>query len=122
MSFTENVTAREYEQWLHALRDDQALSLYFHIPFCRQLCWFCGCHTKIVHRYDPIKNYLALLGSEIDLVSGHLPGSPVSHVHFGGGSPTVVSAADFRDFMDVLGSQFNLDENTDVDIEIDIDT
>ena len=119
MSFTENVTARDYERWLHALQDGQALSLYFHIPFCRQLCWFCGCHTKIVHRYGPIKNYLALLESEMELVHRHLPDSPVSHVHFGGGSPTVVSAEDFRHFMSVLGSRFKLDENTDIDIEID---
>ena len=119
MSFSENVTARDYEQWLHGLQSSQALSLYFHVPFCRQLCWFCGCHTKIVHRYEPIKKYLALLESEVELVRGHLPDSPVSHVHFGGGSPTVVSAGDFREFMAVLGSRFNLDENTDIDIEMD---
>ena len=119
VSFSENVTSRDYERWLRALQSNQALSLYFHLPFCRQLCWFCGCHTKIVHRYDPIKKYLALLGSEIELVRGYLPDSHVSHVHFGGGSPTVVSAGDFRDFMAVLGSQFSLDENTDIDIEMD---
>ena len=47
-----------YAGWLAELPSDMPLSLYMHVPFCDRLCWFCGCHTKQVLRYDPIAAYL----------------------------------------------------------------
>jgi oxygen-independent coproporphyrinogen-3 oxidase len=113
------VNTRHYSTWLQSLGSAQSLSLYIHLPFCRQLCWFCGCHTKIVHNYDPIEDYLALLGEEVRLVSGYLRDSAVKHIHFGGGSPTVVEAKDFAGFMEKLSTDLNLDKDTTIDIEID---
>ena len=45
------------------------LSLYLHVPFCDTLCWFCGCHTKIVNHYSPLASYLDLLLKEIEAVA-----------------------------------------------------
>ena len=56
--FTEQVGTADYRRWLAAIPVDSAVSVYGHIPFCDSLCWFCGCHTKIVRRYDPIAAYL----------------------------------------------------------------
>jgi oxygen-independent coproporphyrinogen-3 oxidase len=69
-----------------------------HIPFCDRLCFYCGCHTKQVRRYDPIATYLKALNSEIALVAKYLTaGRKVTAIHFGGGSPTIVSPADLSD-------------------------
>ena len=70
--FHDGVTAADYAGWLEELPADAPLSLYLHIPFCDSLCWFCGCHTKVVRRYAPVAAYVALLLTEIDLVAARL--------------------------------------------------
>ena len=117
--FHEGVGAQQYEEWLSTLGAEHTLSLYFHIPYCKQLCWFCGCHTKVVNRYDPVEKYLALLGQEISLLAKQLPNSPVTHVHFGGGSPTIVSAKDFISFMDSIKRHFTISDKAEIAVEID---
>ena len=90
--FDNAVTAGVYERWLASLPADMPLSLYLHVPFCDSLCWFCGCHTKIVQRYSPVSAYLDLLLREIDMVAERVgEGRPVSHLHWGGGSPTILT-------------------------------
>ena len=71
--FHTGVGPETYEDWLQALPADAPLSLYLHIPYCRELCWFCGCHTKITRRYEPVTRYLDVLLREIDLVAERLP-------------------------------------------------
>ena len=69
------------------------LSLYVHIPFCQSLCWYCGCNTKVVNRYEPIERYLASLDRELAAVAALVPREHgVSHIHFGGGSPNILKA------------------------------
>ena len=76
-----------YRQWLTAVPTDSVTSLYLHVPFCRSMCWYCGCHTTITARDEPIARYLAALRVEIELVgacvscpasgpTGRSPGSP----------------------------------------------
>lgn len=59
--FHAGVDGETYADWLRALSDATALSLYLHVPFCDTLCWFCGCHTKITRRYQPVAEYLSAL-------------------------------------------------------------
>ncbi|MDC0857672.1 hypothetical protein OAP83_03035 [Rickettsiales bacterium] len=59
--FTDKINSDKYKSWLKQINQDQTLSLYFHIPFCRKLCHYCGCHTKVVNFDDPINNYIDLL-------------------------------------------------------------
>ena len=58
-----------YRSWLRSVAETAALSLYVHVPFCDRLCWFCGCHTKQVLRYDPIAAYLPSVHREAGTVS-----------------------------------------------------
>jgi oxygen-independent coproporphyrinogen-3 oxidase len=68
------------------------LSLYFHIPFCDTLCWFCGCTVVITRRQGKIEDYLDYLFKEIDLIKERLhPERKVVQLHFGGGTPTYLS-------------------------------
>jgi oxygen-independent coproporphyrinogen III oxidase len=85
----------EYERWLGGLPDETDLSLYVHVPFCDRLCWFCGCHTKQVLRYDPIAAYLPAVHAEIETVTRLLAGrGSVTALHLGGGSPSMLRPAD----------------------------
>ena len=68
--------------------DDNPMSLYFHLPFCRSLCWFCGC-TKIISTNQSLADtYIGYLEKEIALVRPHLGDERnVVQIHFGGGTP-----------------------------------
>ena len=105
---------------MRGLPQDASLSLYLHIPFCDSLCWFCGCHTRVVNKYAPISTYLSSLEREIGLVS-ELLGSKrrVSHIHWGGGSPTILSPADTRRLGTLLRGYFDVDKACEFAVEID---
>jgi oxygen-independent coproporphyrinogen-3 oxidase len=62
--------------------------LYFHLPFCETLCWFCGCHQITTLNRERGNDYLDLLEKELELFAKHLPaGREVVQMHFGGGTP-----------------------------------
>jgi len=118
--FSDAVGAGVYADWLGRLRAGASLSLYAHIPFCDTLCWFCGCHTKITRRYRPVAEYLAGLKKEIAAVAALTePGCKVRHVHWGGGSPTILNGADLRALADALRSAFTFDAAAEFAVEID---
>lgn len=97
-----------------------ALSLYIHIPFCQQMCFYCGCNTTATRRYEPVAEYIPLLLQEIDAVHKRLPGRmAVSHVHFGGGSPDKLSAADFMRIMGAVHENFNVTPGAEIALELD---
>ena len=118
--FTQPIDDAAYRQWLAAMPDDLSLSLYLHVPFCQTLCWYCGCHTKIVGHYEPIADYLGALEREIDLVAAALPKRmAVSHLHWGGGTPTIVAPEAFLGVMDRLRDRFAVSEAAEIAVEID---
>lgn len=118
--FHAGIDAATYRQWLGALTDEQRLSLYIHIPFCDILCWFCGCHTHVVHTYSSIISYLDVLSREIDAVASEIGGRRwVSHIHFGGGSPTLLKAQNFAALTAHLASRFRFEADMEFAIEID---
>ncbi|MBP2548186.1 oxygen-independent coproporphyrinogen-3 oxidase [Neorhizobium galegae] len=118
--FHPGVGAETYARWLRAEEGDAPLSLYLHVPFCDRLCWYCGCHTKQVRRYDPVAAYVDALVAEIALVASHLPKRrQVGTIHFGGGSPTILSPADLTRLRQVLDAHFDVDPAAEVSVEID---
>jgi oxygen-independent coproporphyrinogen III oxidase len=91
-NFSSKVGPDLYAKWLAALPAGARLSLYLHIPFCRQLCWYCACNTKAVQRYEPVERYLLALEAEISLISKLLPPcAAVTQIHWGGGSPSILT-------------------------------
>ena len=117
--FQASVGALQYLDWLDGLPDAQTLSLYVHFPFCQQLCWYCGCNTKATRRYEPVAGYLRSLEREIDHVSGLLPTAhTVTHVHWGGGSPNILSAEDIGRLTARLDARFRLSK-AEFAVEID---
>ena len=102
------------------LRPKDPLSLYLHIPFCEQLCWYCGCATSIPNTYDRIATYVEGLHKEIDLWADLLSGyGIVQRIHFGGGSPNSLSCVDFNALVRHLLEAFNTQSDLEIDIELD---
>ncbi len=96
------------------------ISLYFHLPFCRSLCYFCACNVIITHRREHIADYLRLLKKEIDLVAPHMAeGRKVGQLHWGGGTPTYLTADEIRDLMGHIRSRFAFSPDAEISVEID---
>jgi oxygen-independent coproporphyrinogen-3 oxidase len=118
--FHPGVDAEAYAGWLETLPAAAELSIYAHIPFCDTLCWFCGCNTKIVQRYDPVAAYLPSLLREIELVAERLPaGHRTSHLHWGGGSPTLLTPEHIRALGGGLTAAFPRTDDAEYAVEID---
>jgi oxygen-independent coproporphyrinogen-3 oxidase len=118
--FHSGVNGNTYRSWLRQLPDGAPLSLYVHIPFCDTLCWFCGCHTKVVNLYSPVASYLELIRTELGLIAaitGHK--HPVTHIHFGGGSPTLLKPEDFADITLQIRRSFPIAPDVEFAVEID---
>lgn len=118
--FSDAVTSAHVKDWLAALPSEGALSLYLHIPFCRELCFYCGCTTKAVRRYAPVETYLASLTAEIARVAALVPrGQRVTHIHWGGGSPDILSPDDIVRLGGALREHFRVSPDVEVAVEID---
>lgn len=119
-NFHDGVGAPQYCEWLRSLPGDCPLSLYFHIPFCDTLCWFCGCHTSVVNSYAPVEEYRALLLKEVALVARTLGRRhTVSHIHWGGGSPTILATDDIARLSEAIRTNFDVLTDADFAVEID---
>jgi oxygen-independent coproporphyrinogen-3 oxidase len=110
----------------HALRDSRKalrpLSLYVHVPFCANICYYCVCNKVITKDRGRAQPYLQRLEQEIQLIACHLdPAQKVDQLHFGGGTPTFLSHDELRQLMAQLRKSFNLldDDSGDYGIEID---
>lgn len=119
--FNTAINSASHSTWLNNLPSQEKLSLYIHIPFCQQLCWYCGCYTKITQRYAPIENYAHILAREIKIVANTLGKKKrkVSHIHFGGGSPTILLPETFVHLMKTINSAFIIEKNAEIAIEVD---
>ncbi len=96
------------------------ISLYFHIPFCFSLCWYCGCTKVITKDTDRGDAYLAYLEKEMDQKSELIhPDSEVVQVHFGGGTPTFLRPDQIQKLGELIHNRFNLTEETEFGVEID---
>src|SRR5438309_2354382 len=79
--FSAAIGAERYGEWLSALPREARLSLYIHVPFCTELCHYCGCNTRAVRKRAPIDAYAERLIDEIALLDG-LSGRKLTHLHW----------------------------------------
>lgn len=118
--FHRGVGPDHYARWLAAIPADEAVSVYFHVPFCDILCWYCGCHTQVLHRKDQLAAYADLLRREIDLVADRLPGRlTVATMHWGGGTPTTLSAGDIDAAFEQVRRRFDVRPDAEIAVEVD---
>jgi oxygen-independent coproporphyrinogen-3 oxidase len=109
-----------YAEWLKAIPPRARASLYLHVPFCRAMCWYCGCHTSVARRDEPINLYAATLRCEIDLVARQIDRRiQVDHIHFGGGTPTIMAPELFTDLIGSIRHSFFVLASAELAVEID---
>lgn len=110
----------EARDWLGNTRADQTISAYVHVPFCRRLCWYCGCHTSVFHEYDRVRAFFQTLMLEVDLWADAIgPHAGAAHLHFGGGSPNALSPDDFLALVRHMTDRFALRPGAEVAAELD---
>lgn len=101
-------------------RTIKPLSLYFHIPFCKTMCLFCGCSVVLNRKPERQSAYLNHLLQEIEGVAAYFSGKrSVSQVHLGGGTPTSLTEGEFEQLMEKIHDRFRLTPDAEVSIEID---
>jgi len=117
--FSPAVGPYTYAGWLDALEPDATLSLYLHVPYCAKLCLYCGCHTKIVRRRDPVDAYAELLGREVDRIGEQVKRRRVVSIHWGGGTPSMLGPQRLVDLTARMARQFDCSNVIEHAIEID---
>jgi oxygen-independent coproporphyrinogen III oxidase len=95
------------------------LSIYVHVPFCKSLCWYCGCNMLIDHRGELVERYLAAIEREFELVSALVPEQrEVVQVHLGGGTPTHLAPAQLERLIGGLRRRFPWAKDVEASIEV----
>lgn len=109
-----------YRGWLSRMPPAEALSLYVHIPFCHELCWYCGCHTAVTRSDERIGRYADALHREARLLALALPADGiVQQLHLGGGTPSALGAARLSALMGKLRALFPFARHAELSIELD---
>lgn len=101
-------------------KSEHGLSLYFHIPFCETLCWFCGCTTVITKNHGEGKPYLDYLEKEVAQMAARLnPKRKVVQLHWGGGSPTFLQPDEIQKLGEIIRKHFQFSDDIEAGVEID---
>ena len=96
------------------------LSIYFHIPFCETLCWFCGCTTVITLNHDRGMAYVEALGREVAEMAPRLNQQrKAAQLHFGGGSPTFLKPDEIRRLGEIIHKHFAFAPDIEASVEVD---
>ena len=119
-AFRDDVGTDDQQRALNAVPAGTPLSLYLHIPYCQQICWYCGCNTGAAGRTHRLTAYLAALEAEISMIAKLLGGrGKLRRIAFGGGSPNAIDPIDFVRIVDRLVTIFGAGAAPDVSVEID---
>ena len=117
--FTHAIDGETYARWLGEI-GDAPVSLYIHVPFCAQLCWFCGCHTTATSNSAPLEAYADTVLREIELLAAAAGRRlAVRHIHWGGGTPTAMPGPRMREIMAALRRHFAVAGDAEIAVEID---
>jgi oxygen-independent coproporphyrinogen III oxidase len=119
--FNDKVDLKEFQRLIKLNRQsERELSLYYHLPFCYSLCWYCGCTTVITPKQSASATYLDYLEKEMALVAQDSnPKRKVVQIHWGGGSPSFLLPDEIRRLGEMTRSRFNVAPDVEASIEVD---
>lgn len=121
--FSESFTSEMYLDEIirtNTEADPPELSLYYHLPFCDTLCYFCGCNMIITRNRDRIQEYIKYLKNEIDLLRRYIAaGRKVVQLHWGGGTPTHLNPDEITDLISFINKSFEIKPDAEAGCEID---
>lgn len=121
LEFSDSYAYDEYIKKIESQDPSRPLSLYFHLPFCRNACYFCGCNVVFTSKEDKMMRYVDYLKRELQILAKHLDTSrDVLQMHFGGGTPTFFSAPQLKEVIDEIKKVFpNFRSDAEISCEID---
>lgn len=117
--FTAAVDGAVARHWMGELPAGASLSVYLHVPYCRAMCNYCGCNTKVARRQEPLDDYTETLLAEIDVLADATAARRVTHIHWGGGTPSLLGPERLARLADKLASRFDLGGVVEHAIELD---
>lgn len=113
----------EYKKAIEETNSDSnppPISLYFHLPFCKSVCYFCGCNVTFTKNRSLGKSYIDILQKEIEAISSLIKqGRHVNQIHWGGGTPTFIDAQSLIHFYQIIKDNFNIAFDAEIGVEID---
>jgi len=123
VQFTPDFTEHDYrEQAALSNQSNRDLSLYFHLPFCDTICYYCACNKVITKDRSKADPYLQALHKEIAMQAELFDSSrKVNQLHWGGGTPTFINHQQMRELMQVTRKHFNLHDDDSGEYSIEID-
>lgn len=121
LEFSDSFSYTSYISKLENQEASRPLSLYFHLPFCRSACYFCGCNVVFTSKEEKKERYIDYLFAEMEILKAHLDTSrEVMQLHFGGGTPTFFSAEQLGRIISKIKETFpNFQKDAEVSCEID---
>ncbi len=117
--FSADVGPAQAAAWLGELPAQATISLYIHVPFCQAMCAYCGCHTKVVRRPEPVQRYLDALLAEVDMLARATAARRVTHLHWGGGTPSMLGLDAMRLLAERIARRFDLSGLLEHAVELD---
>jgi len=109
-----------YRKWLSVLDPGTPIALYLHVPFCREVCWYCACNMKLVRREQPLVDYAATLERELELLREALPpGMQIGAIHWGGGTPTSLTDESLVQLTAKVRQLFDVSPQAETAFELD---
>ncbi|MEL6681227.1 MAG: oxygen-independent coproporphyrinogen III oxidase [Pseudomonadota bacterium] len=119
-AFHQHIGADFQQSCLEKLDPSVPVSVYIHIPFCERLCWFCACRTQGTSTLKPVENYLKTVKRELALLSAALPpGIRMGQMHWGGGTPTIMTPDMIRDLAETVFQILPPADDFSFSVEID---
>ncbi|MCU4654143.1 oxygen-independent coproporphyrinogen III oxidase [Roseibacterium sp. SDUM158016] len=118
--FSNDVTGAVFRDWVSAIPEGSAISVYMHVPFCRRLCWFCACRTQGTRSDAPVNAYVDSLRQEVANLAAILPeGVRIARLHWGGGTPTLLRPEQMHSLADTILEAMPLARGAEFSVEID---
>lgn len=116
--FDSSIGPEQHAGWLGDLTVGEA-ALYLHVPFCRQLCWYCACHTMAMRREGTLDAYAAALEDELALLARTVPGFMIGSMQWGGGTPTQLGPSRLRAIGRLIDTLFDRRCGAEISMEVD---
>lgn len=121
LEFSEEYQVGDYLTCLHSIPKDKSLSLYIHIPFCQNICYYCACNKIITKEKDKSDRYVENLIKEIKLVGAQSNAKTLRQIHWGGGTPTYLSMDQIQAIMNTIREYFDVPDEDSTEISIEVD-
>lgn len=118
--FTEEYSPEKYEEAVRTSNQwkPDYISFYFHVPFCKKLCYFCGCNSYGMRKLDAVDYYMKAMIRELEMVISRLDKNRlVSQIHYGGGTPNAVPEKYLQEINQLIFDNFKFIENPEIAIE-----